>query len=120
MGSEMCIRDRDKYLPENTFERVLLFFPDPWHKKRHHKRRIVNAEFLSHLRRVLKPSGVLHTATDWASYAEHIEAVLQHSDAFERVADDAEIVSARPRTKFEERGIRLGHNVTDLVYRLVD
>ena len=110
----------DKYLPESAFERVLLFFPDPWHKKRHHKRRIVNAEFLRHLRRVLKPSGVLHTATDWASYAEHIEVVLQQCDGFERLEDDTDIVSARPQTKFEERGIKLGHNVSDLVYRLVD
>ncbi len=110
----------DKYLPENAFERVLLFFPDPWHKKRHHKRRIVNAEFLSHLRRVLKPSGVLHTATDWASYAEHIEVVLQQCDWFERLENDNDIVSARPQTKFEERGLKLGHEVADLVYRLVD
>ena len=108
----------DKYLPENAFARVMLFFPDPWHKKRHHKRRMVNEEFLSHLRRVLVPGGLLHTATDWASYAEHIEITLQQNNHFTRLLDDSTVISARPRTKFETRGIRLGHSVSDLVYQL--
>ncbi len=108
----------DRFLSDNAFERVMLFFPDPWHKKRHHKRRIVNAEFLGHLQRVLKPGGLLHTATDWASYAEHIELTLQQNDHFARATPATDIVSARPPTKFEARGIRLGHSVTDLVYRL--
>ena len=108
----------DKYLPEKAFARVMLFFPDPWHKKRHHKRRIVNEEFLSHLQRVLVPGGLLHTATDWASYAEHIELTLQQNNHFTRLLDDSTVISARPQTKFETRGIRLGHGVSDLVYQL--
>lgn len=109
----------ENHLPANSIERLSLFFPDPWHKKRHRKRRIVNPEFLRFTNQVLKPDGVMHIATDWESYAEHIEEEITGSDFFTGVQDEAlyqSVVESRPLTKFEQRGLRLGHKVTDLVY----
>ena len=103
----------ENWLPAQSVDRVQLFFPDPWPKKRHHKRRIIQPGFIALLRRVLKPGGVLHVATDWANYAEHIEEVMRHESDFERIEDDAE----RLATKFERRGQRLGHDIFDLSYR---
>jgi len=96
-------------------DKIQLFFPDPWHKKRHHKRRLIQAPFVQLLASRLKPQGVLHIATDWQDYAEHIKTVITQSTAF-RTADD-KIVPARPMTKFENRGLRLGHNVWDLLFQ---
>jgi len=98
-----------------------LFFPDPWPKKRHHKRRIVQPEFAEKLARVLAPGGLAHFATDWAQYAEHIEGVMAQSERFAALSPEAaaaDPLSARPPTKFERRGRRLGHEVRDLFYRL--
>ena len=97
---------------------VQLFFPDPWHKKRHHKRRIVNPDFLDSLQRILKPGGFFHAATDWANYAEHIDDALKMHPAFSRI-DNAAFIAARPQTKFEQRGERLGHEVADIVYQVL-
>ena len=108
----------DKYLTPGSIQRVMLYFPDPWPKKRHHKRRMVNDEFTGLLRRVLSDDGIFHTATDWPPYAEHIEQVMQGCDFFTRLEPADPIVSARPLTKFETRGVNLGHPVADLVYRL--
>ena len=102
-----------------SLDRVLLFFPDPWHKKRHHKRRIVNAEFRDLLYKVLKPGGVLHAATDWQDYAEWIAGQFLGDDRFENLGDEngyAECPDYRPPTRFEERGRRLGHGVWDLLF----
>ena len=102
-----------------SLDRVLLFFPDPWHKKRHHKRRIVNAEFRDLLYKVLKSGGVLHAATDWQEYAEWIAGQFLDDARFENLGDIngyAECPAYRPPTRFEQRGRRLGHGVWDLLF----
>jgi len=92
---------------------IHLFFPDPWPKKRHHKRRLLQPAFAALVARKLAPGGCLHAATDWMDYAQHMVEVLDAEPALERAAGIAE----RPATKFEQRGVRLGHEVRDLVYR---
>jgi tRNA (guanine-N7-)-methyltransferase len=107
-------------LPARSFDVVDLFFPDPWPKKRHHKRRLVQPPFVAELARVLKPGGFLHVATDWADYARHTREVLAAEPRFteiERAALAGEPLALRPPTKFERRGVRLGHDVADLYYR---
>lgn len=101
----------------DSLQGVQLFFPDPWHKKRHHKRRIVQAKFLDLLARVIRKHGFFHAATDWENYAEHIlEVITQHS-AFSIESTDGYIPRPdhRPVTKFEQRGQRLGHGVWDIM-----
>ena len=110
-------------LPDASFDAINLFFPDPWPKKRHHKRRLVQPEFVEQCARILKPGGLLHVATDWAPYAEHTEAVLADAPTFrpipaEALADDP--LAYRPPTKFERRGERLGHVSRDLYFRRAD
>ncbi|MEO8717969.1 MAG: tRNA (guanosine(46)-N7)-methyltransferase TrmB [Burkholderiales bacterium] len=90
-----------------------LFFPDPWPKKRHHKRRLVQPQFAALAARKLAPGGYLHAATDWPEYAVQMAEVF---NAEPLLARDTE-VRARPSTKFEQRGVKLGHEVRDLVYR---
>lgn len=106
-------------IADASLDKVQLFFPDPWHKKRHHKRRIVQPGFVQLLRRKLKPGGHFHMATDWQPYAEHMLEVMEAADGF-RNAAGADRYSPRPVdrpvTKFERRGERLGHGVWDLVY----
>ena len=101
-----------------SIDRVQIFFPDPWHKKRHHKRRLIQPAFVSTLIQKLKPQGVIHVATDWQNYAEHILEVLSADSALvNTVADYAPKPDYRPDTKYEERGKRLGHGVWDLVFK---
>jgi tRNA (guanine-N7-)-methyltransferase len=112
-----------RQLPDASFDTVRIFFPDPWPKKRHHKRRLVQADFVAALARVIKPAGLLHIATDWPHYAEHISDVLSDSADFEPLAPGEAArypMSARAPTKFERRGRRLGHEVVDLYYRRRD
>jgi tRNA (guanine-N7-)-methyltransferase len=107
-------------LPTASFAAVDLFFPDPWPKKRHHKRRLVQPAFVGEVARVLVPGGLFHVATDWADYARHTREVLAASECFAEVeASDlrGESLALRPPTKFERRGVRLGHDVVDLCYR---
>lgn len=119
------IVDRDvvdvigKMLPDSSFDAVKLLFPDPWPKKRHHKRRIVQSEFVGELARILKPNGLLHIATDWENYAEQIDEVLSQSPDFrsvdpESIEDDP--LAFRAPTKFEQRGRKLGHDVVDFFF----
>jgi tRNA (guanine-N7-)-methyltransferase len=111
------------WLSPASLHRVNLFFPDPWPKKRHHKRRIVQPEFLEQLARVLTPGGILHMATDWAPYAEHMLAIGNSSELFVNTSQTGGFVPRpddRPETKFERRGRRLGHQVADLIYRRID
>lgn len=96
---------------EATAEQILVFFPDPWHKKKHHKRRLLNRDYLALLASRLQPGGILHIATDWEPYAESIREAVREVDALEP-ADPP----PRPITKYEQRGRRLGHEVTDLAY----
>ena len=108
-------------LPSASLAGVYLFFPDPWPKKRHHKRRIVQPGFIARLARVIRPGGLFHAATDWAPYAEHMLQVLDAADGlFTNSAGPGRYASrpaGRPLTRFERRGQRLGHGVYDLIYR---
>ena len=97
---------------------VHVFFPDPWHKKRHHKRRLIQPPLVALLASRLAPGGVLHCATDWEPYAEQMLEVLGHETALVNTAAGfAPRPDYRPLTKFEARGLRLGHGVRDLVFR---
>ena len=102
-------------IPDQLIERMQLFFPDPWPKKKHHKRRIVKPEFLELLKLKLQVDGLLHIATDWQSYADEIRLLFEGRDDFDSVS-----TPDRPQTKFERRGLKLGHVITDLAYRLTD
>lgn len=97
---------------------IHIFFPDPWPKKRHHKRRLLQAQFAHALATRLAPGGYLHVATDWEDYASSILATLDAEPLLENTARDyAPRPAYRPPTKFERRGIRLGHDVWDIVFR---
>jgi len=101
---------------------VLVFFPDPWPKKRHHKRRLVNAEFAALLASRLEPGGLLHIATDWEDYAEQMLRVLETTPGLRNLAGGggfAERPAWRQNTRFERRGERLGHVVRDLLFEKV-
>lgn len=108
-------------LEDCSFDGVNLFFPDPWPKKRHHKRRLLQPSFAATLARIMRPRALLHVATDWSDYASYAAAVMADaSAAFEPLAPeglDAEPLAFRPPTKFERRGRQLGHEVVDLFYR---
>jgi tRNA (guanine-N7-)-methyltransferase len=107
-------------IADNSLSTVQLFFPDPWHKKRHHKRRIVQAEFAQLLRRKLKIGGVFHMATDWENYAEHMLEVMKVAEGYSNLSQTNDYVPRpeyRPLTKFENRGVNLGHGVWDLMFR---
>ena len=109
-------------IPDASLDAVFLFFPDPWHKRKHHKRRIVQPAFVRLLHRKLTPGGLFHMATDWENYAEHMMAVMSSADGFENTAGSGQYIARpeyRPLTKFEQRGHRLGHGVWDLVFKKV-
>ena len=108
-------------IPDGSLDRVQLFFPDPWHKKRHNKRRIVQDEFVKLIALKLSVNGVFHLATDWEPYAEHMVGVMEASDEFKSQATTpySPKPDARPTTKFETRGLKLGHGVWDLLYQKV-
>jgi tRNA (guanine-N7-)-methyltransferase len=100
-----------------SLDGVHIFFPDPWHKKRHHKRRLIQAEFVKLLCTKLKHGGYLHVATDWQEYAEWVLEVLKAETQLENTAEDYAVKpSYRPLTKFENRGLKLGHGVWDMVF----
>ncbi len=102
----------------NSLDGVHIFFPDPWHKARHNKRRLIQAPFVAQLVQHLKPGGYIHVATDWQDYAEQVLRVLSEEPLLENTATDyAPRPAYRPLTKFEKRGINLGHGVWDLVFR---
>ncbi|OOE40398.1 tRNA (guanosine(46)-N7)-methyltransferase TrmB [Salinivibrio kushneri] len=109
----------EQMLPKDSLDTVQLFFPDPWHKKRHHKRRIVQLPFAEMVRDKLKVGGVFHMATDWENYAEHMIDVMEAAPHYQNVAQEGLYVPRpddRPLTKFEQRGQRLGHGVWDIKY----
>ncbi len=118
--SDDAVEVLKKTIPDASLDTLLLLFPDPWHKKRHHKRRIVQPGFISLLAQKIKPGGTLHMATDWQNYAEHMLAVMKASPDFRNLSADGGYLPRpdyRPLTKFEQRGQRLGHEVYDLIYR---
>jgi len=107
-------------IPDAALSAVNIFFPDPWPKKRHHKRRLIQPEFAELVRRKLQPGGMLHLATDWRDYAEQMLDVLSQTPGFENTAGAGAFAprpEERPLTKFEQRGKRLGHEVYDLSFR---
>ena len=107
-------------IPDGSLTTMQLFFPDPWHKKRHHKRRIVQPEFVESLRQKLKLGGVFHMATDWENYAEHMLEVMTAAPGYENISETQDYMPRpdnRPLTKFEQRGHRLGHGVWDLMFK---
>lgn len=107
----------ENMLPDACLDGIHIFFPDPWHKKRHHKRRLIQAEFVKLLCRKLKPGAYIHVATDWQEYAEWVLQVLSAEPQLQNTAKDyAEKPGYRPLTKFENRGIKLGHGVWDMVF----
>jgi len=106
-------------LADNSLAGVQIFFPDPWPKKRHQKRRLVQAEFIRLVVQKVKTGGFIHCATDWQEYAEHILAVLSAEPAIDNQQSDGGYVlrpDTRPLTKFEQRGQRLGHGVWDMIF----
>ena len=114
----------DNMLPPASLDGVHIFFPDPWHKKRHNKRRLIQAPLVAKLAARLKPGGYLHCATDWQPYAEQILEVLGAEPLLRNTADASQGGYApkpayRPLTKFENRGIKLGHGVWDVVFTRV-
>ena len=106
-------------IPDGSLSRVQIYFPDPWHKKRHNKRRLVQLKFIELLRPKLKVGGAIHLATDWENYAEQMMEVMSDADGFKNCAGTQEYSPRpeyRPLTKFEKRGQRLGHGVWDLLF----
>ena len=106
-------------IPDASLDTVQIFFPDPWHKKRHHKRRLIQRPFVDQLVTKLKPGGTLHLATDWQNYAEQMMEVLSATSSLSNTCGDGKYSRRpehRPLTKFELRGERLGHGVWDLVF----
>ena len=114
----------DNMLPAGSLDGVHIFFPDPWHKKKHNKRRLIQAPLIAKLAARLKPGGYLHCATDWQPYAEQILEVLSAEALLKNTANASSDGYApkpdyRPLTKFENRGIKLGHGVWDVVFTRV-
>lgn len=112
----------EKMIPDNSLRMVQLFFPDPWHKARHNKRRIVQAPFAELVMRKLKLGGVFHMATDWEAYAEHMLDVMNSIAGYKNQSETQDYVprpESRPLTKFEQRGQRLGHGVWDLMFERI-
>lgn len=114
----------DHMLGEDSLDGVHIFFPDPWHKSRHHKRRLIQSPFVQRLAKHIKPGGYLHLATDWQPYAEQMLDVLSREPLLANTAGPEQGGYAtkpdyRPLTKFENRGLKLGHGVWDLVFQRV-
>ncbi|MDQ2076665.1 tRNA (guanosine(46)-N7)-methyltransferase TrmB [Marinimicrobium sp. ABcell2] len=107
-------------IPAATIDRLQIYFPDPWHKKKHHKRRIIQPEFIEAVKGKLVPGGVVHLATDWEEYAEAMLEVMTQAPGFTNMAAEGGFSPRpdyRPITKFERRGERLGHQVWDLLFQ---
>ncbi len=107
------------HIPKSSLAGMQIFFPDPWHKKRHHKRRLIQPEFIKLVAECLQIGGFIHCATDWQEYAEHMRAVLSAEPSLsnqQKEGDFSPRPPSRPLTKFEQRGMQLGHGVWDLIY----
>jgi tRNA (guanine-N7-)-methyltransferase len=118
-----AIEVMDHMLGTDSLDGVHIFFPDPWHKSRHHKRRLIQSPFIQRLAGHIKPGGYLHLATDWQPYSEQMMGVLRAEPLLANTSDAPDGFAAkpdyRPLTKFENRGLKLGHGVWDLVFRRV-
>ncbi len=112
-----------KQIQEATLSAVYLFFPDPWHKTRHQKRRIVQDDFIQLIRQKLALQGQFHMATDWEHYARQMLGAMKKAPGFHNCADNGDYIPRpdyRPKTKFERRGERLGHGVWDILFEKID
>lgn len=110
----------EQRIKDSAIDRLQLYFPDPWHKKRHHKRRIIQPSFVNLLAKKIKSGGHLHMATDWQHYAEQMLEDLSNCDSFSNCGDETGYIPRpdyRPLTKFEQRGHKLGHGVWDLLFQ---
>jgi tRNA (guanine-N7-)-methyltransferase len=105
-------------IANNALSRIQIFFPDPWHKTKHHKRRLIQQEFVRQVHARLRTGGVLHLATDWQAYANQMLKVMTAAEGFRNCAGASHWMTehTRPLTKFEQRGQRLGHGVWDLMF----
>ena len=109
-----------EWIPDESLSAVHLFFPDPWPKRRHHKRRLVQPDFTALVARKLRPGGYFHLATDWRNYAEHMASVLSRTPGLADVSKlerFSALIESRQLTRFEHRGCKLGHQVQDLVFQ---
>lgn len=109
-------------IPPNSIQGVFLWFPDPWPKKRHHKRRIVQIPFAQQIAQCLVPQGYWHIATDWLPYGEHVKAILSQCPEFVDISQTEEGMAYSARrlsTKYERRGERLGHSIWDGIYQVI-
>ncbi len=107
----------DECIADNTLHRIQLFFPDPWHKKKHHKRRILQPQTIELFKQKLQPEGILHIATDWQPYAECIlENLVTVSGLKNSRLSHSEKPSWRPTTKYEQRGINRGYKISDILF----
>ena len=123
VSKEDAIEVLKESIADESIDCLQLFFPDPWHKKRHHKRRIVNGNFAQLIRRKLKTGGVVHMATDWEPYAEHMMETMSAAEGYKNQAGEGNYTPRpdhRPLTKFEKRGENLGHGVWDLFFEKTD
>lgn len=110
-------------IPDNSLSAVYLFFPDPWHKRRHNKRRIVKDEFIQLIRKKLQSHGQFHMATDWKDYAVQMLKEMSGASGFKNCSDNSDYIPRpehRPMTKFERRGERLGHGVWDILFEKIN
>jgi len=117
--AEDAVQVLEEAIPQESIDLLQIFFPDPWHKKRHHKRRLIQPDFVELLVSRLSAAGHLHLATDWQPYAEHMMDVLSANALLLNTAGQNEYIprpESRPETKFERRGHRLGHGVWDLLF----
>lgn len=120
--NEDAVNILKNHIGDESLSGVQIFFPDPWPKKKHHKRRIIQSEFVKHIISKLKIGGFIHVATDWAPYAEHIIEVLDKEPLLKNAEGSAkhrELIQKRPDTRFEARGLKLGHEICDVVYTRV-
>ncbi len=107
-------------IPEQSLARVQIYFPDPWHKRKHHKRRLVQTSLAEQICQKLEPGGIFHLATDWQPYAEYMVEAIGAVAGFQNMAQQGVYCSRpdyRPATKFERRGLKMGHGVWDLMYQ---
>jgi len=123
VASEDGMEVLQKNIPDQSLAGILIFFPDPWHKKKHKKRRMIQAEFVHAAALRLQQGGILHLATDWEDYAQQMLEVLSAEPLLKNTSLENAYVErpqSRPLTKYEQRGLRLGHGVWDLVFQRVD
>lgn len=123
IASEDAVEFLAERIPDGSLDGICIYFPDPWPKKRHHKRRIIQAPFVALMARKIAAGGLLHLATDWEPYAEFILEVMHAAPDFENLSPSGDVCPKpewRPPTKYEKRGQRLGHRVSDLVFRRSD